>query len=176
MGGINKSLVDVGGVTVINRILDTLQPLFGEIILAGWPEGDPVPGGVITVKDNYPGKGPLAGIEAALRITHSPALFVFGGDMPWLSPGLIGEQAADYLNNPSDIQAARFEGFLEPLHSVYSRKIHPLLAGYLEGGGNPAIIDFYKIVSTRFYDLPPTTTTRKALTNINNPGDIEPQV
>lgn len=160
------------GVPVISRTISLFKPLFREIIIAGWPSGDPLPQGVRAVTDNYPGIGPLAGIEAALRVCESPYLFVFGGDMPWLSGEMIINQAAAFLKAPSDILAARIEGLFEPLHSVYSRSIQPSLASYIEGGGSPTVFDFYPYVATRYYDLPVTEETRKALTNINRPEDI----
>lgn len=173
MGGINKALIEIGGITVIKRTLAIIEPLFGEIIAAGWPSGDPLPASVIAVQDNYPGIGPLAGIEAALRASRTQALFVFGGDMPWLSADIIKKQADYYLKNPSDILVARSEGLPEPLHSIYGKAIHQALVRYIEEGGSPAIIDFYKFTDTRFFELPQTEETRRALTNINRPADLK---
>jgi len=152
--------------------LNILEPLFSEIIISGWPSGDPLPPGVTGVSDNYPGMGPLGGIEAALRSLRSQYLFVFGCDMPWLSEELIKEQANEFLRSPSDILAARTAGLFEPLHSIYSKSIHPAMVTYIEGGGSPAVIDFYRLVQTGHYDLPQTDRTKKALTNINRPEDI----
>jgi len=128
---------------------------------------------VTGVIDNYPGIGPLGGIEAALKYSRSEYLFVFGCDMPWLSEELIKEQANELLRSPSEILAARTAGLFEPLHSIYSKTIHPAMVRYIEGGGSPAVIDFYNLAETRFYDLPQTDRTRKALTNINRPEDIK---
>ncbi|HNV66182.1 MAG TPA: molybdenum cofactor guanylyltransferase [Bacteroidales bacterium] len=162
----------VDGVTVISRTISLLEPLFSEIIVAGWPPDDPLPGDVILVHDRYSGVGPLAGIEAALRVAGSPLLFVFGGDMPWLSEELIRAQVNEYIANPSDILIARSGGLAEPLHSLYSRKIHTALVSHIEGGGSNTIIDFCKLAETRYYDIPLTPETRKALTNINRPEDL----
>jgi len=129
---------------------------------------------VTGVSDNYPGIGPLGGIEAALRFSRTQYLFVFGCDMPWLSEELIKEQAVEFLRSPSDIMAARTAGLFEPLHSIYGKSIHPAMVKYIEGGGSPAVIDFYRLVETGYYDLPQTERTRKALTNINRPKDIMP--
>jgi len=124
------------------------------------------------VHDNFRGVGPLAGIEAALGVTSSPVLFVFGGDMPWLSEELIRAQAGEYLDNPPEILVARSGGLAEPLHSLYSKKIHPSLVRYLEAGGSNAIIDFYRHADTRYFDFPLTMEARRALTNINRPEDL----
>jgi len=171
-GGINKALIEIEGVPIINRTIKILDPLFSEIILAGWPGRSPLPAGVIPVDDNFPGLGPLGGIEAALKICSSPLVFVFGGDMPWLSVKLISEQAGDMYREQAGILVARVDGLAEPLHSIYSRSLHGELVRYLKSGGSPAVIDFYKLVHTRYYDLPRTVKTLKAFTNINSPGDI----
>ena len=94
--------------------------------------------------------------------------------MPWLSEKLIRAQVSDFLKNPSGILAARSGGLFEPLHSIYSRKIHPALVEYITGGGSPAVIDFYKQADVSYFDLPLTVETRKALTNINRPEDLLP--
>ena len=41
------------------------------------------------VPDRFPGKGPLAGIDAALRHADTPFVFVCGCDMPFLSESLL---------------------------------------------------------------------------------------
>jgi molybdopterin-guanine dinucleotide biosynthesis protein A len=107
-----------------------------------------------------------------MKVSGSPYLFVFGGDMPWLSGDLIREQSEDFMTDPAEILAARIGKFAEPLHSIYSRSLHNQLESYLESGGSAAVIDFYKLVHTRFYDLPGTVQTLRAFTNINSPGDI----
>jgi molybdopterin-guanine dinucleotide biosynthesis protein A len=171
-GGINKALIEIEGVPIISRTIALLEPLFSEIILAGWPGSSPLPSGVIPVDDNFPGLGPIGGIEAAMKVSSSPLLFVFGGDMPWLSGELIREQVAEIRREPAEILAARIGELAEPLHSISSRSLHGELARYLKSGGSPAVIDFYKLVQTRYFDLPRTVKTIKAFTNINSPGDI----
>lgn len=164
----------IDGVTVIARITRLLEPLFSEIILAGWPAGDPLPAGVVYVSDNYHRIGPLAGIEAALRVARSPLLFVVGGDMPWLSAELIGEQITDYRRRPAPIHAIRTGGVAEPLHAIYSREIHPLMVRFIESGAGNAIIDFHKEAGALYYDIEATGERRRALSSINRPEDLNP--
>lgn len=171
-GGKNKALIEIDGVPIINRTLTLLEPVFREVILAGWPVGSSMPPGVVPVDDNFPGLGPLGGIEAAMKVSSSPAIFVFGGDMPWLSGELIEAQARDFVREPAEILAARIGELAEPLHSVYSCTLHQRLERYLGSGGSPAVIDFYRLVQTRYYDLPRTLKTVRAFTNINSPGDL----
>jgi len=156
----------------VSRTIALLEPLFTEIILAGWQADSPLPAAVIPVDDNFRGLGPLGGIEAAMKISSSPLLFVFGGDMPWLSEKMIREQAEEMLNDPAEILVARIGSLAEPLHSVYSCSLHGVLERYLASGRSPAVIDFYKLVNTRYFDLPRSATTLRAFKNINYPEDI----
>jgi len=159
-------------VPIIDRIISVLDPLFHEIIVAGWPEGSPVPQGVRLTADNFAGLGPLAGIESAMRACATPLLFVFGGDMPWLSEGLIRQQALEMLSTQADILVPRVNGLVEPMHAIYRCDIHERLQSYLLSDGSPAVIDFYTLVDTRYLELPSDAATTKAFTNINRPEDL----
>jgi len=162
----------VAGVPIIDRIISVVAPLFQEIIIAGWPEGSPVPPGVRLTADNFAGLGPLAGIESALKASATPFIFVFGGDMPWLSEKLIREQAEVMLNKQPDILVPRVNGLAEPMHSIYRCDIHERLQSYLLSDGSPAVIDFYSLVDTRYMELSSDAETIKAFTNINRPEDL----
>jgi molybdopterin-guanine dinucleotide biosynthesis protein A len=171
-GGINKSLIEVAGVPIIDRIISVLKPLFHEIIIAGWPAGSPLQSGVRLTTDNFAGLGPLAGIESAMSASATPLLFVFGGDMPWLSEKLIRQQAEEMLSRHADILVPMVNGLVEPLHSIYRCTIHEKLQRYLLSDGRPAVIDFYTLVDTRYLELPSDAETAKAFTNINRPEDL----
>ena len=97
LGGKNKPLIEVEGMTILQRSLDILRPLFSEILLSGWPDDAELPAGIRKVPDNFPGMGPLAGIEASMKAAATSYIFVFGGDMPWLSGAIIKRQVAEYL-------------------------------------------------------------------------------
>jgi molybdopterin-guanine dinucleotide biosynthesis protein A len=159
-------------VPIIDRIISVLNPLFHEIIIAGWPAGSPLQPGVRLTADNFAGLGPLAGIESAMRASATPLLFVFGGDMPWLSEKLIRRQAEEMLTGHADILVPLVNGLAEPLHSIYSCTVHEKLQRYLLSDGSPAVIDFYTLVDTRYLELPSDAETAKAFTNINRPEDL----
>lgn len=146
--------------------------MFREIILAGWPPDNELPAGTITVADNFPGMGPLAGIEAAMKASSASWLFVFGGDMPWLSEEMITDQATASLKAHADVLIPRIEKSIEPLHAIYRCSLHPYLKSYLRAGQDPAIRAFLKRLQVRYYDLPRNEKTLKAFTNINSPQDL----
>jgi molybdopterin-guanine dinucleotide biosynthesis protein A len=146
--------------------------LFREIILAGWPTDNASPAGTITVADNFPGMGPLAGIEAAMKASSAPWLFVFGGDMPWLSDEMITDQATASLKSHADVLIPRIEKSIEPLHAIYRCSLHPYLESYLREGKDVAVRAFLRPLQVRYYDLPRDEKTLKAFTNINSPKDL----
>ena len=157
---------------IITRTVSLLKPLFREIILAGWPSDDSSPEDTITVADNFPGTGPLAGIEAAMKASSAPWLFVFGGDMPWLSDEMITDQATASLKAPADVLIPRIGKSIEPLHAIYRCNLHPYLESYLRAGKNNAVRTFFRPLKVRYYDLPNDEKTLKTFTNINTPHDL----
>jgi molybdopterin-guanine dinucleotide biosynthesis protein A len=172
MGGINKALISVGGTTIIDRTVKILRPLFSEIIVAGWPAGSNPPGGTRSVDDNYPGKGPLAGIEAAMKNSAMPLIFVFGGDMPYLSADLITLQIDKYADKPADVFVPRIGDLIEPLHSIIKCSAHSSLEAYLRSARKPAVRDWFRLVSASYLDLPGTDEYLRIFANINAPGDL----
>jgi molybdenum cofactor guanylyltransferase len=161
-------------VRIITRTVSILKPLFSQIILAGWPPDDSSPEGTLTVADNFPGMGPLAGIEAAMKASSAPWLFVFGGDMPWLSEEIITNQAAAFLEAPSDVLLPKIDKSIEPLHAIYRCSLHPYLQNYLQAGKDTAVRAFFRPLEVRYYILPADNKTLKVFTNINSPGDLYP--
>ncbi|MBE0666038.1 MAG: molybdenum cofactor guanylyltransferase [Bacteroidales bacterium] len=172
LGGINKSLIEIGGVTLIQRSLAILQPLFSEILISGWHANIMLPEGVIPVPDNFPGTGPLAGIEASMKAASLPYIFVFGGDMPWLSEKIITAQALNFLDDRPEVLVPRTGMMTEPLHAIYDCTLHSSLEKYLRSGGKPAVRDFIALSRVRYFDLPSTDEIMKAFTNINYPEDL----
>ena len=172
MGGINKALIGVGGITIIDRTVNLLRPLFSEIIIAGWPADLKPPEGTRTADDNYPGKGPLAGIEAAMKSSATPLIFVFGGDMPSLSADLITIQIDKFADKPAEVFVPRIGDLIEPLHSIMDCSAHTSLEDYLRTALKPAVRDWFRLVNARYFDLPETDEYLRVFTNINTPGDL----
>lgn len=150
-----------------------MKPLFREILLAGWPPGDEKPEGTLAVEDNFAGAGPLAGIEVAMKVSTAPYLFVFGGDMPWLSVEIIKRQAEYFLKGKPDVLVPRIGVMTEPLHSIFSCSLHPLLVSYLTRSADRSVRDFYKLTRVSYFILPGTGKVLKAFTNINYPEDLK---
>lgn len=99
MGGGAKPLLEVGGRTLLNRMLAALQDAGSAPIIAVGPVLDPAPE-VRWVREDPPFTGPVPAIAAALAALIEPIppwMLVLAGDLPHaarLVPSLIGATAS----------------------------------------------------------------------------------
>ncbi len=119
LGGTDKWSLCVGGVPQSRRVLDVLEPLFDRILLVGRTDADGAP--AVPVPDELPGAGPLGGVFSALRAAAGGSVFVFAGDMPFLSGAFIRHMLfeAERHAGKFDLLLPRWNGYVEPLHAVY---------------------------------------------------------
>ena len=168
------------GGTVIGHLASVLRPLFDEVLLVAH---DPSPYeflGLPAVRDREAGLGPLGGIEAALRASSNPRVFVVACDMPFLEPALIRFMAA-LADAPARVPAALAvvpflgDGRPEPLHALYDRRLLPLVERLLAAGERrvQALLvaaDVRRVGAEevrRFADL------ERVFANLNRPEDYE---
>lgn len=146
--------------------------MFNEIFIAGWPSGEQKYEDVVIIADNFPDAGPLAGIEAAMKVSATPYLFVFGGDMPWLSGNIITKQAEYFLRELPDVLVPLAGMMTEPLHSIYKCSLQHALGNFIMHTTCPAVRDFYQLTNVIYFNLPGTDEVHRAFTNINAPSDL----
>jgi molybdopterin-guanine dinucleotide biosynthesis protein A len=171
MKGINKPALVLDGETIMSRILNTISDLFHEIIIVSNDKTEVLEfQNCVIVSDIYRDKGPIGGIHAALHHTRSDAVFVFAGDMPLLNRNLISRQVSAFNAGTYDILVPRIEVSIEPLHSIYSRKIVDKLEEFILSGSGNAIRDFYIKVNTGYLDI--IEGEKEAFSNINNHADL----
>lgn len=117
--GENKSLMEIGDKTVIERTIELLQPLFNKVVLITNEPEEYDFLNLETFRDVYPGKGPLAGIHSALVNSATDSCFVISCDIPLMKSEMI-KYLVDY---PTDrmITIARANGFIQQLCGVYHK-------------------------------------------------------
>jgi molybdopterin-guanine dinucleotide biosynthesis protein A len=149
--GRNKALLELEGVRLIERVLARLEPLTDDILLS---TNEPEPyaflrGRVRFVPDAAGlGQGPLAGIASTLAAARHPRLLVVAADMPFLNPRLLQYLAS--LDPPVEITAPVIDtnGLPEPLHTIYSKTILPIVEAQL-ASGNRKVLDLFPQVRVR---------------------------
>lgn len=147
MGGAVKALLEVGGRTILDRLLATLSGRFSEILLvAKEPEAFlPLQPGAPwrLVLDSFPGRSSLTGIHTALVNARTQHCFITACDTPLLLPTLL-EALLAHLRRDDDVVLPRKpDGYFEPLCAVYSRRCLPHIEAQLRR-------DDHKII--RFFD------------------------
>ncbi|HUX96697.1 MAG TPA: molybdenum cofactor guanylyltransferase [Bacteroidales bacterium] len=171
MNGVVKPNLLLGQETILTRTLDVLKDIFNEIILVtNTPEHFIQYKGYSITADHYKGKGPIGGIHAALKASTGDAVFVFAGDMPFLSSELILKQSDLFHELDCEILVPRIGSSIEPLHSVYRRSMLKFLEEYMESSESYAVRDFFLKRDVKFMDL--NNEMREIFSNINFPSDI----
>jgi len=118
--GTDKALVTVGGKPLIERVADALTAVCEHVILVtGRPETYAFLG-LPTVSDLYPGRGPLAGIHAALWHASTPLVFMSACDMPFVTAELV--RLALSRSEGYDAVVPYPDGQAEPLQGLYHRR------------------------------------------------------
>ncbi len=120
--GQNKALLKLDSDTMIERVVDSLQSLFGEtIVVTNNEEEYSMLNNVRFVRDfkNLEVKSSLVGLYSGLISANSDYIFVVACDMPLLNIPLI-EFMKDKIKN-QDILIPNIKGYYEPLHAFYSK-------------------------------------------------------
>lgn len=130
--GRDKASLEVAGRTLIEHMLIKLHSLNLPVRVAGARVD--LTGFAEVTHDAYPGCGPLAGIEAALRATHAPRNLCIAIDLLLLPPPLLHYllQRAELTGAAATIPCAA--GRPQPLCAVYRRELLPVLSAALAAG------------------------------------------
>ena len=88
LGGQAKPQLEVGGRTMLAGVLAAVQDAARRVVV-GPPQ--PVPDGVIRVREQPPGGGPVAALRAGLAEVPTDVVVLLAGDLPFLTGATIGE-------------------------------------------------------------------------------------
>jgi molybdopterin-guanine dinucleotide biosynthesis protein A len=174
MGGVDKGLMPLGARTMVEQVIERLQPQVGRIVLnanqnaaryaaLGYPvHGDAMPDFA----------GPLAGLQTGLLHCTTPYLVTAPCDSPFFPLDLVARLAQALHANASDIAVAvTGEGATRQPHPVFclvSITVLPHLTHYLQNGGRKF---------ERWYSTLKTTEVHfadeKAFQNINTLEELK---
>lgn len=142
MGGGDKALLEIGGVTILGRVLDRLRPQCTAIVLNA--NGDPARfagTGLPVVPDDVPGfAGPLAGILAGLdwAADHAPELAWIAsvpGDCPFLPRDLVARLHQMRLEAGLSLACAKSGDWRHPVVGLWPVGLRQDLRRALVGDG-----------------------------------------
>ncbi|HOG01075.1 MAG TPA: molybdenum cofactor guanylyltransferase [Clostridia bacterium] len=167
--GRDKTLLTLGGATLVERAVGHVRPLFDEILVAGSARKFHIPG-TRAIPDLYPDAGPLGGIHSGLVHAERDALFVLACDMPNFDAALCERLLARSAGCDVFIPCAGEE--LEPLFGVYRKSALPAVERLLLAG-RYRVRDLFPLVKTGFLPLEASAGEASPFFNINYAEDYE---
>ena len=170
--GRNKALLSFRGRPLVTRVYEILRPLFEDIFLV---TNDPGPFDFVPcpkIPDRVPGKGPISGVDAAMRHSRNPYVLVVGCDTPFLSHSLLKLLAGK--TEGADLVIPCGPHGPEPLCAVYGKGCLPLIEESLLRG-DFSLMALVGRLRTR--DIPAEEVAAVdpgflSFMNINTPGDF----
>lgn len=142
--GTNKALLPLNGIAVIERMIGELAPVSRRVLIAGGQHHDYDHLGLEVVRDQYPGRGPLAGLYAGLSAATTEWSLVVACDMPFVHREVFAEikervtrieKGNTSTKKDKHVQAVIVDagGRIQPLLAAYRREVLPGLQLALEG-------------------------------------------
>ncbi len=169
--GQNKALLPLNGVSLIEGVANTLQPLFDNIVIVTADSEISRAAHLPAIPDVYPDKGPLGGIHAALRHFQAP-VFCVACDLPFLNARAI-RFLCEQLGN-HDAAVPYIDKREQPLHAVYAASCLPIFESELRGERVRRMERVLAPLDVRFIEEAqwlPFGDPLKIFTNLNTPEE-----
>ncbi len=124
--GLDKRFIEIGGRTLLDRSLTTLEALFSEVIVV---VADKFPDlrvrNSLLVEDLIPDCGSLGGLYTGLAHAKNRLVFASACDMPFLNEAIIRYLVE--VDPHADVVMPKLATGLQPMHAVYSIRCAPVL-------------------------------------------------
>ncbi|MEN3314043.1 MAG: hypothetical protein V7605_277 [Acidimicrobiaceae bacterium] len=171
MGSVDKLALEVGGRSLLDRVLSAARPLCDEVVVVG-PRRATAVEGVVFTTEAAPGGGPVPAVAAGLGAVDEDAavaVAVLAGDLPLLTSAHLEALSAALCDPAVEAVAALDErGRAHPLLAVHRS---PALRARLHGLGP----ELAGLPAARL--LPPdvvaVTLDPAATLNVNRPADLD---
>lgn len=181
MGGGDKSLLSLGGRSILDRITARLTPQVGPLALNA--NGDPArfqdfPHAILAdTVTGFPGPlaGILTGLEWASTQTEAPMIATVAADTPFFPENLVPSLAAAAGERDDTIVVALSSGREHPTFALWPIALREPLRHFLVVEGNRRVLSFiqrYRFVVVDFPLQPLCAGTLDPFFNINTPADL----
>ena len=163
MGGVDKAALLVGGVRLLDRVLEAARPVCDRLVVVG-PVRPTAVDGVTFVTEAEPGGGPGAAVAAGLAAAPGAGVvLVLAADLPLLTTGHLRRLLAALDAAGAQAAAAADEGGPNPLLAAYAGPALAARAGALVAGARAGALLPAEVVAV---DL------GRATLNVNRPEDL----
>lgn len=174
LGGVNKALLEVGGRTNIERVLDTLGPLCSRIVAVANDRSLADRADLKLVLDREPHAGVLPALAQGLAALDTELVVTVACDMPFLSRPLLAELIARAARQ--DVVIPVLDGRPEPMHAVYRRLASLEAIREALAAGERRMISFLdrvRVARVEEAELKRWDPELRSFFNTNTPGDLE---
>ncbi len=165
--GIDKSNLLFRGKRLIEYPYELMREKCQKIIISTNTSSLKLPG-VSYVPDNYKDIGPLAGLEAGLRLSDTRWNFVLPCDMPFVNSELFSVMQ-DELDGYDYIVPQTADGKVTPLAGFFNRNILNVIVQQIKSGDYKAG-NLLKRLKVKYFH----TTNNLVTVNFNTLNDLEP--
>lgn len=173
--GFDKQLLMEDDRWILETVIETLKQEFSDILIVTAKPQLYEGMGVRLCSDLYPGRGPLAGVHAALHYSRSQYIYLLACDMPVVNLPFIRHMKQKLQENGMDICASRCNDRMEPFNTFYSRSLLREVIHRLETG-NSSLFRFINASRACVLDQEDAACFDKELrmfTNINTRTEYE---
>jgi molybdopterin-guanine dinucleotide biosynthesis protein A len=147
--GREKALLEIGGVTMVERTARSVESLAGKAAIVGPPEKFHALAaklGTRAIADDWPGAGPLGGIATALRASEAEWNLIVACDLPYLTRewmSFLVERATGTPGVKTDDEIERSTPKLKPSPSDSVEEADAVMA-MSERGAEPLCAMYHK--------------------------------
>ncbi len=135
MGGIEKGLIEVGGQTLLDYVIATIQPQVDELLLNANRALERYQRFALPIiSDDVADLGPLGGIASGLHHSRHPLLLVVPCDCPRLPRDLVTKLYQAMQQQQRPLAVAHDGQWLQPLACLIRRELLPSLEASLAAG------------------------------------------
>lgn len=173
-----KAGLDVGGESLVGRVVRILQTLCAEVLIVTKSPLDFLEFNTKIVRDLIPGQGPLGGLATGLFYSRRPWVLTLACDLPCLKSDLLVlllETARAAPAGPRVIVPRTKDGW-QPLVAVYSPLCLKPIRRYLQSGGRKVDeirrhgVIWHEVGEDQLRAVDPDL---ESFTNINTPEELE---
>ena len=172
-----KAWLPFGGEVMLQRVVRVSREVVDPVVVVAAPgqEVPDLPAGVVIVRDQIEGKGPLAGLAAGLTALEgkADAAYLSSCDVPFLKPEFVRRVIS--LLGDASVCVPRVDGYHHPLASVYRVGVLPHVRELLAADRLRPVF-LFDTVPTRVVEpaaLADVDPEFASLRNLNTPEDYE---
>ncbi len=180
MGGKNKAFLNIGGKTILSRLIDILEKHFDEILLVTKNPSeysdytDENNSSIKIITDMYGDRSSLTGVHSGLYHAKNHFSFVVPCDAPFIKPAFI-RLLLGSIEPQDDVIIPHYDGHYEPLCALYSKRCIPAIEKLLNSG-DYRIYNFFHSVNLKTVGkerLKEADPEMLSFFNVNTPEALE---